>query len=232
MVSGAEIETIPLDSLWRGSVGTVYEVPSAGIYTQGYLWLYLCVFLGLAVLFIRVFSPFVNRLVYFFNHPSTDSSLLRSGMLPLSLCAAVSASAVAGAVYLSGLFPGIPLRMMISLCAAVPVVKFIILYLIRTVSGGKEPTVAIMCLTLSCLVFLAMLLVASSVVIYFCPAFSAPEVQRTMFFILCGLLILYYLIRVTGIFLTAGIHVFCTFLYLCTVEYLPVGLLTVMLIRY
>jgi len=197
-----------------------------------YLWIYLCVFLGSGVLFIRVLIPFLGVLADFFNHPTNDSMLLRSGMPSLSLFAAVSLTAIGGAVYLTGIIPDISLLTLILLCAAVPAAKLIILYLIRTVSGGKEPMAAIMCLTLIFLVFLSIIIVTASVILYLYPACYALPVHRTVFFALCGILLCFYLIKVTGLFLATGIHVFCTFLYLCTLEYLPVGLLTVMLIRY
>lgn len=210
---------MPLDSLWRNSEKLLWSaVPSDG--NTFPVWIFLCAALLLG------FSATSHH----FHFPDRKTPVSLTQVLSVIFLLIFSSAILGGtATYLS-LFPGINLLSSSLFFLTIVSAKIFILLAIEDVSETHcfkmmIPTNVVLASSISCLT-----------AIFALGAILIPDFSQSRFFLVSLavtviIAILLYLCAVIRTLFSAKISPFYSFLYLCTLEFIPIVVLTVMFTR-
>ncbi len=102
-----------------------------------------------------------------------------------------------------------------------------ILYIISYISSDKEMFVALNKLFISFFIVVTLLLLISSPSLYFINSENGLFTLRIVIASIIGLLFLFYIIELFKLFFSLQVPISFTFLYLCTVEFLPICIIII-----
>lgn len=231
MQSNAATELVPLDSLWAGSEKVAWEIIPSSTESSFPIWLFfgatLIICLVLSGKLPAVLSGFIPSL----TRPLSKSRNITFPMAAAFLFAAVFSSILtAGSLSYFSLLPPGNFHFFLYLCLAILAAKSIILTAIGEISGVScfRSFISAFIILFS---IISVLLIITAFCIYLFPVTAEWDILFQVTTGLVSLSVLVYFYRVSITLFSAGISPFYSFLYLCTVEIIPVCVIATMISR-
>jgi len=222
MSPSAETDIVPLDSLWGSSDKMTWEILPGGTGAAFPEWLFVCSALALLLIFSRRFSPLFSNIITNFPKPLPQSRALSFPTALAFLLAAVLCSALtSGFICYLSIIPFSDFRACTIFILSALAAKAVLLVLISEVSGQTCFSSFIRAF-LTLLTGICFITLTVSLITWLLPEADGLSIYTLI--ILISLTILVYLYKISLTLFSAGISPFYSFLYLCTVEVIPICL--------
>lgn len=230
MVQREVIDTlIPIDSAWVGSLHPLENIGSTALsvsYFNENILAYFILALLILVLIFKNKIPFIcSSLVKFDTSASLNISRISLFIIacPVLVTALVQYSIVSPFLFYS-LTPTSNYLIFISFLFCYFIAKMIIYSMISSVTTKSDIFIKIVRASLSLFVIVTVLIILPLPFMYI---LSDPNMEaiRLYCLIISGLAVLVYFFYEVRLFISSQVSLILTFLYLCTLEILPVAIL-------
>ena len=226
------IELVPIDSLWTGSVKSVWDI-SPGFSDGGFpIWAIICTAFTVLLMFSKKIFPFLSRINFLIPKPlliDSQQSTLTTTIIYLTIIL-LSSGMAAGSLLFLNLSFSLSFPFLFIVIAASTLLKTTLLNIIGTITDTPciKSFAPLFCLLLATVSFLLMLYASAN---YVFPAANGHHYLVFILIISIASVLFIYLHKVFVTLFSAKISPFYSFLYLCTVEIVPLSIIAVMFIR-
>ncbi len=232
MVPSGGIELLPIDSLWTGSIKSVWDITPGMVGGEFPIWAIICTAFAVILIFSKKIFPFlsgINPLAAYPLSQAKQQTTLISTIIYLAIIFLSSGIASGALLFLNHSFP-LSFSFLLLIIATITLLKVIILYIIGTVTETPciKSLATIFCLCLATVSFLLMLYASA---LYVFPGINGNTYCAYFLILSIAAVLLIYLHKLCITLFSAGVSLFYSFLYLCTVEILPIVIIAVMFIR-
>lgn len=222
------LQIMPLDSVWKGT----YDVPSIDIVQRVlnpnaiYLKYSILAFFVVCILFHKIILDYLKQLFSsLFFSKDIKFIVVNKSLLKVHSCLFIPAVCVITSITLFFFCDIVKLSFfpLLGIIIGVVLFKYIIISVLK-VSPNYDTFRYCYYTSLSYFIFIALFALILTLII---GTFGISSNIAIMFSILIGLLYILYIKSLIEIFFSRQVSLFFIFLYLCTLEFLPVTLLVV-----